>query len=43
VLGLMRDTEALDRMAQSARALARPEAAFRLAQELRQLAGSRAL
>jgi len=38
VLGLLGDERALERMAQSAQALARPDAASRLAQELRQLA-----
>jgi UDP-N-acetylglucosamine--N-acetylmuramyl-(pentapeptide) pyrophosphoryl-undecaprenol N-acetylglucosamine transferase len=38
VLGLLSDERTLARMTQSAQALARPDAAFRLAQELRQLA-----
>ena len=38
VLGLLNDRQALDRMAACARALARPEAASRLAHELRRLA-----
>jgi UDP-N-acetylglucosamine--N-acetylmuramyl-(pentapeptide) pyrophosphoryl-undecaprenol N-acetylglucosamine transferase len=38
VLGLLNDRQALDRMAACARALARPEAASRLAYELRRLA-----
>jgi UDP-N-acetylglucosamine--N-acetylmuramyl-(pentapeptide) pyrophosphoryl-undecaprenol N-acetylglucosamine transferase len=38
VLGLLSDEQALERMAASARALARPEAASRLAQELQRLA-----
>jgi UDP-N-acetylglucosamine--N-acetylmuramyl-(pentapeptide) pyrophosphoryl-undecaprenol N-acetylglucosamine transferase len=43
VLGLLNDRQALDRMAASAEALARPEAASRLAHELRRLALGAAL
>jgi UDP-N-acetylglucosamine--N-acetylmuramyl-(pentapeptide) pyrophosphoryl-undecaprenol N-acetylglucosamine transferase len=43
VLGLLNDRQALDRMAASAQALARPEAAARLASELRRLAQGEAL
>jgi UDP-N-acetylglucosamine--N-acetylmuramyl-(pentapeptide) pyrophosphoryl-undecaprenol N-acetylglucosamine transferase len=42
VLGLLDDERALERMAQGARALARPDAAARLARELRRLAGGKA-
>ena len=42
VLGLLGDKDALERMAERARAMARPEAASRLAQELWRLAGGEA-
>jgi UDP-N-acetylglucosamine--N-acetylmuramyl-(pentapeptide) pyrophosphoryl-undecaprenol N-acetylglucosamine transferase len=43
VLGLLSDERALEQMAQRARALARPDAATRLAQRVRQLASGKAL
>jgi UDP-N-acetylglucosamine--N-acetylmuramyl-(pentapeptide) pyrophosphoryl-undecaprenol N-acetylglucosamine transferase len=43
VLGLLDDERALERMAQGAQALARPDAASRLAKELRWLAGGKAV
>ena len=43
VLGLLGDERALAQLAQGAQALARPDAASRLAQELRRLAGGKAV